>query len=43
MSSAPLLDALSREAAAVLDDLARGTWCPSALEKALAEAVAHTG
>jgi hypothetical protein len=43
MSSDPLLEALSRDAAALLDDLACGAWCPSAPEKALAEALARTG
>ncbi|GHH55871.1 hypothetical protein [Streptomyces candidus] len=39
----PLLQALSRVAATLLDDLAQGAWYPSAAEKALSEALARTG
>lgn len=43
MATDPLLQALSRDTAALLDDLARGTWYPGAAEQELALALARTG
>ncbi|MFI5808364.1 hypothetical protein [Streptomyces sp. NPDC051561] len=43
MTTVPLLQALSRDTAVLLDDLARSTWSPSAAERELALALARTG